>query len=121
MHLFVGLSLTWTGEVIFSSNIDLILSGCHIIFNPPYLPKEEDPKDWIDYSYSSSEVMVLFVGYYRKYLNENGRVYIVNSSLSGVELVGKKLASRKLPFEEISVVLLSCKNESAEDKEECSH
>lgn len=77
-----------------------------IIFNPPYLQKEEEPKDWIDYSYSSSEVMVRFLEEYKDYLGENGRAYIVNSSLSGVELAGKIIARKKVAFEELFVVEL---------------
>lgn len=79
-----------------------------IIFNPPYLPKEEKYADrLIDLSYNSSEVLERFLKEYKNYLNKNGRTVIVNSSLSGVFVHGKTIAEKKFDFEKISVVELS--------------
>jgi len=76
-----------------------------VIFNPPYLQKEEEAKEWIDHSYSDSSVIKEFLGQYKNYLNAGGRVLLVNSSVSGVDVQGKVLAEKKLFFETIFVIL----------------
>lgn len=75
-----------------------------IIFNPPYLPKEEEPEEWIDYSYSSSEVIKEFLEEYKDFLKQGGKCLLINSSISGVEVKGKIIAKKKLAFEELCVL-----------------
>jgi len=78
-----------------------------IIFNPPYLPKEEKyTEKKIDLSYNSSETLERFLKEYKKYLNKNGRALIINSSISGVKVEGKVIAEKKLPFEKLEVIEL---------------
>ena len=77
-----------------------------ILFNPPYLKVKEKPKEWIDYSYSSSETLNKFLRQYKAHLTQNGRAMVINSSLSGIEVKGKILDKKKLPFEEIFLVEL---------------
>jgi len=89
-----------------------------IIFNPPYLKKDGPIKKPIDLSYNSSEVIKRFLAEYKKYLKPGGRAVIVNSSISGVDVPGKVLATKKLFFEEIEVVEL---NEKQGDKSGKAH
>ena len=78
-----------------------------IIFNPPYLPKEEKyTEKKIDLSYNSSETLERFLKEYKKHLNKNGRALIINSSISGVKTKGKKIAELKLAFERLEVIQL---------------
>ncbi len=78
-----------------------------IIFNPPYLPREEKYTDKkIDMSYNSSETLERFLKEYRNYLTEGGCALIVNSSISGVKAGGKIIAEKKLAFEKIFVAEL---------------
>ena len=87
-------------EQVFGRQFDLI------IFNPPYLPPEEEPEELIDLSYHSSEVIKRFLEEYGIYLKKDGRALIVNSSLSGVEVGGKVLDRKKIFFEELQVLEL---------------
>lgn len=87
-------------EPVFGRQFDLI------IFNPPYLPPEGEPKELIDLSYHSSEVIKQFMEEYGIYLKRDGRALIVNSSLSGVEVDGKILDRKKIFFEELVVLEL---------------
>ena len=78
-----------------------------IVFNPPYLPREEKYTEKpIDLSYNSSEVLQKFLTEYKKFLKKGGRTVIVNSSISGVEVEGKILAEKKLAFEKLFVIEL---------------
>jgi len=88
-----------------------------IIFNPPYLPVSEN--DAIGKSWSGGkkgiEVIEGFLDSVGKYLKPSGRFQLVISSLNDInrinELFSKKglefkiTASKKLPFEEIYVVV----------------
>ncbi|HIK02359.1 TPA: methyltransferase, partial [archaeon] len=78
-----------------------------IIFNPPYLPKEEKyTEKKIDLSYNSAETLERFLKEYKKHLNKNGRALIINSSISGVKVEGKVIAEKKLAFEKLEVIML---------------
>lgn len=78
-----------------------------IIFNPPYLPKEEKyVNKKIDLSYNSSETLENFLKEYKRYLGPGGRALIVNSSISGVAVDGIKVAEQKLAFERLEVIEL---------------
>jgi len=79
-----------------------------IIFNPPYLPAEKKYTDQpIDLSYNSSETLNKFLAQCKDFLKKDGRVIIVNSTISGVEIGGKIIAEQKLAFEKIFVVQLN--------------
>jgi len=80
-----------------------------IIFNAPYLPEESVPKEKepIDHSYAGAGKIKEFLEQYKNYLKPNGYALLVYSSLSGVEVPGEIVATKKLAFEEIYVVKLS--------------
>lgn len=75
-----------------------------IIFNPPYLPgkrKHEEDSALID----SGEIEE-FLEKYRKHLKENGRAFLIISSLTETEVKGKVIAEKKLPFEKLFLIEL---------------
>ena len=88
-----------------------------ITFNAPYLPGE--PEKAIDLALvggkTGREVIDRFIAEVPDHLNENGRVYLVQSSITGVEetmrkfekagLGGEIIARRHLFFEDIVVIL----------------
>jgi release factor glutamine methyltransferase len=59
-----------------------------ILFNAPYLPVEEKPKEWVDYAWSGGEngrsVLDRFLNDASDYLKRGGRILIVQSSLSDI-------------------------------------
>ena len=91
-----------------------------ILFNTPYLPTEEDEKldDELNAAFDGGlegrETIDKFIGEVKDYLNEGGRVQLVQSSLSDNEKTIQKLeklgfeasitASEKCFFEEIVVI-----------------
>lgn len=101
-------------EPVKSEKFDLIL------FNTPYLPTEEDEKldDELNAAFDGGlegrETIDKFLEEVKDYLNEEGRVQLVQSSLSDNEKTIKKLeemgfdacvtASEKCFFEEIVVI-----------------
>lgn len=87
-----------------------------IIFNPPYVPADEDIKDIEDLAYNGGEngrqTIDQFLSQVEKYLNPGGRVYLLQSSLSGIDVTCSPLkknysfdiiARKKLFFEELVV------------------
>jgi len=88
-----------------------------VTFNAPYLPGE--PEEPIDLALvggeTGREVIDRFIREVPDYLTENGRVYLVQSSITGIEetlemfqkagLRARVLAKRHLFFEDIVVVL----------------
>src|SRR3990167_6789182 len=82
-----------------------------IIFNPPYLPKDsKEPKDSqlaTTGGLSGSEIINEFLKEAENYLEENGRIFLLTSSLTkGIkwrEFKKKKLGNEKLFFEELFV------------------
>ncbi|MDK2790669.1 MAG: release factor glutamine methyltransferase [Methanothermococcus sp.] len=91
-----------------------------ILFNAPYLPTSEDEKleEYLNYAFDGGEdgrkVLGRFIKEVGDYLNENGIVQIVQSSLTGedktigmLEKYGfkaKKTGSMAFPFEELQVI-----------------
>ena len=84
-----------------------------VLFNAPYLPSEEGEKSsWIGRSWAGGangrEVVDRFIAEVSGHLKENGRVLLMQSTLTGVEetirrfsqcrLSAKVLAERKMPF-----------------------
>lgn len=59
-----------------------------VVFNAPYLPVEEEPKDWLDYSWSGGrsgrETIRKFIETVSEYVKIDGRIMLVQSSLSNI-------------------------------------
>ncbi|MBS7634704.1 50S ribosomal protein L11 methyltransferase [Candidatus Bathyarchaeota archaeon] len=59
-----------------------------VLFNAPYLPVEEEPKDWLDYSWSGGrsgrETVRRFIETVSEYVKIGGRIMLVQSSLSNI-------------------------------------
>lgn len=90
-----------------------------ILFNAPYLPTERpEIKDWIDYAWSGGEtgrdIIDRFINISPRHLNENGRILLVQSTLSNVEktlrrfeqesLKARIIAEEKAGFETITLI-----------------
>jgi len=93
-----------------------------IIFNAPYLPsKPEEKKAWIELSWAGGpdgrEVINRFIEQASEYLTEDGRIFLVQSSLANVKKTMQRLkkinfepkivARRKIPFETLVVIKAS--------------
>ncbi len=90
-----------------------------IIFNPPYLPEDEDEDEASRRVTTGGkmgyELLERFLSDAKKHLNEGGKILLVCSSLTGdVErlfrmygFTSKKLGSLKVSFEELKVYLLT--------------
>ena len=70
-----------------------------ILFNAPYLPvTEEEPRSWIDYAWSGGltgrEIIDRFITQVSDHLKPNGRVLLVQSTLSDVEQTLKEFHQR---------------------------
>ncbi|MBS3172482.1 methyltransferase [Candidatus Woesearchaeota archaeon] len=89
-----------------------------IIFNPPYLPEdEEEPEDsklLTTGGKKGNEILIRFFSQVKKYLNKDGKILIVFSSLTPdvdkiIRKYGfkyKKLSEQKIPFETLYVYLV---------------
>lgn len=89
-----------------------------IIFNPPYLPEEEeepeDSKLLTTGGKKGNEILEKFFSQVKNYLNKDGKILIVFSSLTpDVDKIIKKygfkhkeLAKQKIPFEMLYVYLV---------------
>lgn len=88
-----------------------------IIFNPPYLPADTTAPDVaLDGGKRGYEVILKFLSQVNNYLNENGKVLIVFSSLTNKKKIDEELAKnlfeykelerKKIPFEELYVYLI---------------
>jgi release factor glutamine methyltransferase len=90
-----------------------------IVFNAPYLPSEPDEgKTWIGKAWSGGptgrQLIDRFILEAPLYLNENGRILLVQSSLSNVKetlqkfkklgLKGRVLAEKSFMFETIALI-----------------
>ncbi len=88
-----------------------------IVFNPPYLPsnrydKEKDTTG----GKQGYETIIRFLKQAKNYLNENGKVLLIYSSLSKPKIINKKakelgykmklLSKKKLFFEELFIIEL---------------
>jgi len=60
-----------------------------VLFNAPYLPVEEEPKDWVEYSWfggrSGRETIRKFIETVSEYVKIEGRIMLVQSSLSNID------------------------------------
>ena len=85
-----------------------------IIFNPPYLPKDKyDRKKDTTGGEKGFEIILKFFRRAKFYINKNGKILLLFSSLSNPEIIKKEalslgyslnqLASKKLFFEELFV------------------
>lgn len=86
-----------------------------IVFNPPYLPEDKKVKDTaLDGGRKGYELLVRFLRDAKEYLNKNGKILLVCSSLNrGIEQIFERLGykykllgSEKFFFEEIFVYVL---------------
>ncbi|MBN1683475.1 methyltransferase [Candidatus Bathyarchaeota archaeon] len=72
---------------VFKSNLFEKICGKFdwILFNPPYLPSEKSINDstW-DGGETGKELISSFLNQAKKYLNENGQILIIYSSLTGI-------------------------------------
>ena len=91
-----------------------------ILFNPPYLPTSEDDKinGYLNYAFDGGEngreILDRFIYNLPNYLKKGGVAQILQSSLTGEEITINKLkslgfkvekvASLKVPFEELMVI-----------------
>ena len=90
-----------------------------ILFNPPYLPSEkEEQKTWVEKAWAGGpdgrELINKFLLKASKYLKVNGRILLVQSTISNVErtmqtlekagLHAKVVAEEKVAFETIVVI-----------------
>ncbi len=88
-----------------------------IIFNPPYLPEDKlEPKDSKTNTTAGkkgNELIIKFLKQAKKHLNENGKIFLLFSSLSQPNIIKKQakafgynlnlLSKKKLFFEELFV------------------
>jgi len=90
-----------------------------IIFNAPYLPtSESEKKSWVSKAWAGGQngrdLIEPFVSEAPKFLKKNGRIFLVQSSLSDIDktiqrfkecgLKAKVVAEKKFPFETIVVI-----------------
>lgn len=100
--------------------------GCRkfdwILFNPPYLPSEgaADETSWVGGEYGC-ELLLRFLDEASKYLNSDGRILLVYSSLSGMDLakIRKRytvtlLEEKPLFFESLYCIMLTPVNPSSD-------
>ncbi len=91
-----------------------------ILFNPPYLPTSEEEKvpGWLNYAFdggmSGRETLDRFLDEVRDYLKPGGKILVLISSITGLEVVKKKMEKlgfrvdivlkKKVSFEELIVI-----------------
>ncbi|NYT00537.1 MAG: methyltransferase [Methanocellales archaeon] len=75
-----------------------------IVFNPPYLPSEDQKTDmdvlW-DGGSSGREIINRFLDQVKNYLTDDGRMLLLVSSLTGIEQLIEKMRSLDLVVDEI--------------------
>jgi len=76
-----------------------------IIFNPPYLPSEEKPEEWLEYAWAGGvdgrSVIDRFLMALPRHLKHGGRLLMVQSSLSDIEKTITLLRERGFKVEVI--------------------
>jgi len=101
-----------------------------ILFNAPYLPVESRDESWLSFSWSGGksgrEVIDRFIDQVPEHLNSNGRMLLMQSSLSSVDktlqrvaiegLHARVVARQNLPFfEEIALIEVMSLSERGKD------
>ncbi len=88
-----------------------------IIFNPPYVPSESNFREINDLAWaggeSGREIIDKFLDQFKSYLNDNGILLLLQSSLSDIDKTLKKIskfkpeivASKKLAWETLVVIM----------------
>ncbi len=119
---------------LYNVNIDVVESDLFekvnkkfdfILFNPPYLPTDENDRidGYINYAFDGGpegkDVLKRFIEKVDKYLKEDGKILIVISSLTNLEDVTQMFKNKgfkvriiekeKIPFEELYVLLITKK------------
>jgi len=93
-----------------------------ILFNPPYIPIDDSERklDWIEKAWDGGkngrEIIDKFLNDFENYLKDNGRVLMIQTSLSNYENTVENLKNRglfveileeiKFPFERIAILLI---------------
>lgn len=81
-----------------------------ILFNPPYLPSEERPEAWVEYSWAGGvdgrSVIDKFLTFLPSYLDRGGRLLMTQSSLSDTEKTIKLLEEKGFKVEIIGEIRL---------------
>ncbi|HIH13287.1 TPA: methyltransferase [Candidatus Woesearchaeota archaeon] len=75
-----------------------------IIFNPPYLPKDDVDKEFsltLSGGKKGNEIIERFLKEAKKHLNENGKILIVFSNLTGKEKVDNIIKKNGFKFQQI--------------------
>lgn len=88
-----------------------------IIFNPPYLPKDEYTTKEIHGGKEGYEIIIKFLNQAKNHLNKNGKILLLVSSLTKPEILKKKIYDYKITdiklkrifFEELIVWQLELK------------
>jgi len=75
-----------------------------IIFNPPYLPGKRELEG--DEALVNAGTIEKFLEQYKNHLNENGKVLLIVSSLTDLEIEAEVMATKKLSFEELKLLEL---------------
>ncbi len=73
-----------------------------IVFNPPYLPVETPPKNFLDLSYNGGldggEYIRMFLNNFGSFLSHNGQAYLLQSSLYPLENTTKYLTDHNFEY-----------------------
>jgi len=82
-----------------------------IIFNPPYLPEDENAKDIaLDGGKRGYEIIGRFLSKAKDFLAENGLILMVFSSFTGKESVNELIHKNGFEFEELESIHISFEN-----------
>ncbi len=92
------------GEFLISNLFEKIQGKFDVIVcNPPYVPSDEIKHLDLDGGKNGREIIDKILSKYSEYLKENGRMYLLVSSLNNINK-GKIVAKQKLDFEELQVL-----------------
>jgi len=81
-----------------------------IIFNPPYLPVETPPENFLDLSYNGGldggEYIRMFLNNFGSFLSHNGQAYLLQSSLYPLENTTKYLTDHNFEYNVVNSLKL---------------
>jgi len=81
-----------------------------IVFNPPYLPVETPPKNFLDLSYNGGpdggEYIRMFLNDFGSFLSHNGQAYLLQSSLYPLENTTKYLTDHNFEYNVVNSLKL---------------